>query len=176
MVANNKTITTVRIVDFIMPQQETKVYSKEYNDEEDSQSTKTSNHPIDNRKKLPTETNSKDEKTNQQKKDEDGKDSMNYGHKETTCGKLVKYRKVAGRRKAPQKIVITLLVALKRKEIITDSKDMSMFALVSLRINISLNEETKYPAADGGDVVKEFEPARKPHLESALKAKLENLK
>lgn len=67
------------------------------------------------------------------------------------------------------------MVASKRKEVISVMEGTKAFVLVVIEVNHHRNNTTKFPNTDGGDISKEFEGQRKPHIQKALKAKLEIL-
>lgn len=87
----------------------------------------------------------------------------------------LKCRSVGGSRICPAKVCMQSVVTRRRNEIVSDATGTNMFVMVALGMHTSRNNTKAFPNTGGGDIVREFEEARKPHMRSALNAKIENL-
>lgn len=76
----------------------------------------------------------------------------------------------AGKMRRPQKTVITQIVAHKRKAVVSGMNGTNLFVMVTIatvtrEVQMPRNDPKMFPAADEGDIAKEFAKQRKPGVE-----------
>lgn len=69
---------------------------------------------------------------------------------------------VGGRRRCTVKALPQEIVTKKSKDIISDAAGIRSFVMIARELKLPRNNPTMFPSPDGGDMIKEFQNARRP--------------
>lgn len=180
----SKKITTVRIVDFILQRDNSQSPVETCDDEDDPEEAVDCTQiqtPVDDttEAKEISETQKKKkvsfEDDNVPHKRANKSQNKSTSSKQITKGEPVKCIRAAGIRRRAHDVIVARMVARKRKDIISGVCGNKAFVLVAREMLIERKDDKLFPNMDGGDIVKDFGEARKPHIRQALKAMIDDL-